>query len=184
MKACNQDIFKGEYIRLSLPKVEEAEWIAEWQTSSEYLRNLDTDFAAPQSIEAIREHIQRGSRNSHGVHFHLKTLETDVLIGFVALHNIEWNNQAGLLAIGIGDENFRGKGYGTDALNLILRYAFCELNLNRVGLDVIGYNHQAIRAYEKAGFIEEGRMREAVLRNGKAYDRVIMGILKKDWLSL
>lgn len=57
----------------------------------------------------------------------------------MAIHGIEWNNRTGLLAIGIGDANDRGKGYGREAIHLILKYAFYELNLHRVGLDVISY---------------------------------------------
>jgi len=56
--------------------------------------------------------------------------------------------------------------------------------LNRVGLDVISYNLQAIKAYEKVGFKVEGSMRSAVLRDGKKYDRVIMGILRDEWLEM
>lgn len=176
-----QSLFRGELIKLAMPKVEEAEHISEWQESSEYLRNLDTDFAVPESLDSIRSHLQKGSRSEHGVYFHIRTLEDDIFIGFVALHSIEWNNQAGVLSIGIGNPMYRGKGYGTDTLRTILRYAFYELNLNRVGLDVIGYNHQAIQAYKKVGFKEEGRLRQAVWRDGVASDRVLMGLLKEEW---
>ncbi|MXO81399.1 GNAT family N-acetyltransferase, partial [Paenibacillus sp. OT2-17] len=113
----------------------------------------------------------------------LRTLADDVLIGFVAIHGIEWNNRSGQLAIGIGNTDYRGKGFGAEAVGLILRYAFYELNLNRVGLDVIEYNTQAIRTYEKAGFQLEGRVRSAVLRDGNSYDRIMMGILYSEWRS-
>lgn len=85
------------------------------------------------------------------------------------------------MAIGIGNTDYRGKGYGAEAVRLILRYAFYELNLNRVGLDVIEYNEQAIRTYEKAGFQLEGRVRSAVLRDGNSYDRIMMGMLYSEW---
>ncbi|MGQ0517411.1 GNAT family N-acetyltransferase, partial [Bacillus sp. D-CC] len=67
------------------------------------------------------------------------------------IRSIEWNNRTGLLAIGIGDANDRGKGYGREAIHLILKYAFYELNLHRVGLDVISYNKAAIELYKKMG---------------------------------
>lgn len=85
------------------------------------------------------------------------------------------------MAIGIGDPNFRGKGYGTDALQLILRYGFNELNLHRIGLDVISYNKSAIRAYQKVGFQVEGTMRESVLRDGQQYDRILVSILRNEY---
>jgi RimJ/RimL family protein N-acetyltransferase len=176
-----KDIFKGNLINLTAVRDSDAEEMAGWQENSDYLRNLDTDFAIPKSIETLRE--QDCSKGSGNIEFRLRTIEDDTFIGFVALHSIEWNNQACLLAIGIGNPGDRGKGYGTEALKLILRYAFYELNLNRIGLDVISYNLPAIKAYEKVGFKVEGQMRSAVLRDGKKYDRVIMGILRDEWLK-
>lgn len=64
---------------------------------------------------------------------------------------------------------------------MILLYAFYELNLHRVGLDVIGNNTPAIRSYTAVGFQEEGRMREAVYRDGQRYDRIMMSILRREW---
>ena len=66
---------------------------------------------------------------------------------------------------------------------LILRYAFLELNLQRVSLDVFDYNQRAIRSYEKAGFTLEGRQRGVLLREGKRWDLVYMGILREEWLA-
>jgi RimJ/RimL family protein N-acetyltransferase len=74
-----------------------------------------------------------------------------------------------------------GKGYGTDAMRVVLRYAFTELNLHRVSLDVFSYNPRAIRSYEKAGFKYEGCMRSRVQRDGKRWNMVFMGIMKEEW---
>nr|WP_280635571.1 GNAT family protein [Bacillus sp. 165] len=165
---------------MSAVRQEDAEVMARWGEDAEYLRNVDTDIALPRTKERM---AAEGSSNSNSAYFRLRTIQGDELVGFVALHSIEWNNRAGLLAIGIGEAKNRNKGYGTDALRLILRFAFEELNLDRVGLDVIDYNKSAIRAYEKAGFQHEGRMRAAVYRDGKHYDRVIMGILRSEWAA-
>ena len=178
------DLFKGKFIKLTAERDSDAEEMARWQENSDYLRKVDTDFALPKSSAALREYDASKRNGSKNFEFRLRTLDDDTLIGFVALHSIEWNNQACLLAIGVGNPDHRGKGYGTDALNLILRYAFYELNMNRVGLDVISYNLKAIKAYEKVGFKTEGSMRSAVLRDGKKYDRVIMGILRDEWLKM
>lgn len=149
-----------------------------WSHDANYLRDVDTDFAVPVSAKSFEE---TNGKMSNSVELRLRTLDDDTLIGFVALFNIEWNNQCAKLAIGIGDGAFRGKGYGTDALRIILRYGFCELNLHRIGLDVISYNKRAIRAYEKVGFQVEGVLREAVLRDGEKYDRVLMSILRSEY---
>ena len=71
----------------------------------------------------------------------------------------------------------------TDVMNVMLRYAFTEVNLKRVTLTVFEYNPRAIRSYEKAGFHHEGRLRGLLNREGKRYDELFMGILREEWLK-
>ena len=175
------DLFRGSLLRLAAPREEDVETLARWSEDADHMRALDTDFARPRTLQEIAGQHNPEQRDPNGVLFHLRTLDDDRLIGFVALHSIEWNNRAGLLSIGIGEADFRGRGYGSEALRLILRYAFDELNLDRVGLDVISNNQRAIRAYERAGFRHEGALRAAVLRDGQRYDRLLMGILREEW---
>ena len=89
--------------------------------------------------------------------------------------------QAGRPGIGLGERNYWGNGYGTDAMQIMLRYAFRELNLHRVSLDVFEYNPRALHSYEKAGFQIEGRRRKMVQRDGRRYDMIFMGILREAW---
>ena len=105
------------------------------------------------------------------------------IIGFIMLHSIEWNNRKAIMTVGIGDKAARGCGYGSEAIEMILRFAFMELNLNRVGLDVISDNTPAIECYQKAGFTVEGRARESVIRFGEKLDLIYMGILYDDWVK-
>ena len=177
----NQDLFRGRLVRLTAPQEEDAEILARWSEDAAYLRDLDTDYARPLSPKELAERLDSARSDANTVEFHLRTLEGDRLIGLVALHSIEWNNRTALLAIGIGEPGYRGKGYGTDALHLVLRYAFDELNLYRVGLDVIESNRRAIRAYEKVGFQREGALRGAVLHDGQRTDLLLMGILRDEW---
>jgi RimJ/RimL family protein N-acetyltransferase len=86
--------------------------------------------------------------------------------------------------IGIGEAQFRGSGYGSDAIRVLLRFAFLEMNLNRVGLEVMSYNIRAITTYERLGFVHEGRQREMVIRDGVYYDILLMGILRREWEAL
>lgn len=173
------DLFCGRLVRLCAPATEDADLMASWSEDPEYQRQLDTDYARPQTAKQIEERFLQPGANE--VLFHLHTLTDKRMIGFLALHSIEWNNGAAVLSMGIGDAKYRGKGYGSDALRLGLNYAFSELNLYRVGLDVIASNTRAIRAYEKAGFRLEGAMRAAVYRDGVRVDRLIMGILRPEW---
>lgn len=176
-------LFEGDLVRLAAPRPEDAECFVRWSHDPEYLRQVDTDTARPRTLAEINEEFSKSPAHTNELYFHLRTVAEDRLIGFGALHSIEWNNQAGILSIGIGEPEYRGKGYGTDALRLLLNYAFNELNLYRVGLDVISDNIRAIRTYEKAGFRREGEMRASVLRDGVRAGRVIMGILREEWAS-
>jgi RimJ/RimL family protein N-acetyltransferase len=83
-----------------------------------------------------------------------------------------------MVGIGLGDRNYWGRGYGTEAMRLVVNYAFAELNLARVGLEAFAYNTRAVRSYEKVGFSLEGRQREQMRRDGRRLDVVRMGILR------
>lgn len=177
----SRNLFEGKLLRLVAPAEEDAALLARWTEDADYLRALDTDYARPVSAQEIARRLNPEQRDPNWLEFHLRTLEDDRLIGFVALHSIEWNNGSAMLSIGIGEPAYRGKGYGTDALQLILRYGFAELNLHRIGLDVIANNTRAIHAYKKVGFLHEGTVRSAVLRDGRRHDRIFMGILHEEW---
>jgi RimJ/RimL family protein N-acetyltransferase len=113
----------------------------------------------------------------------IRMLNSDRLIGGVGLWLESWAHGEAWVGIGIGDRDFWGSGYGTDAMGLILRYAFTELNLRRVSLEVFAHNPRAIRSYEKAGFRREGVIRSDCRRDGQRWDSVFMGILRDEWLG-
>ena len=105
------------------------------------------------------------------------------LIGFLNLFGLSWTHGDTWLGIGLGDREHWGKGYGTDAVQIILRYVFTELNLRRVTLGVFAYNPRAIKSYEKAGFKVEGRLRQYISREGQRNDMIVMSLLREEWLQ-
>jgi len=174
-------IFTGQLLCLSAPQPDDQSRFASWTQDDDYLRLLDEDPVKPQSNASFSSFTEAGDDNSY--YFHLRTLSDDTVIGFVVLFNLKWSNRTADMAIGIGDKAYRGKGYGQDALKLILNYAFNELNLHRVSLTVMSYNDAAIKAYERVGFVLEGTQRQAVLRQGKRYDMLMYGILRDEFVS-
>lgn len=174
-----KSIFTGNLLRLTAPQLDDQEMFTLWTQDDEYMRLLDDDPVRPQSMSNFASFGE--AINSDNFYFHLRTLESNQLIGFVVLFNLKWRNQTAEMAIGIGEKTFRGKGYGQDALNLILNYAFSELCLHRVSLTVLGYNARAIKAYEHVGFQHEGTHREAIQRDGQRYDLLLYGILRGEW---
>jgi RimJ/RimL family protein N-acetyltransferase len=158
---------------------------ARWNRDSEYLRLLDANSANQLSGRKISGWIERDQeKDTPGEYlFGIRTLEGDRLVGFIDLEGTMFPNGDAFVGIGIGDRESWGKGYGTDAMQVILRYAFQELNLRRVSLDTFEYNPRAIRSYEKVGFVHEGRARNFLNREGRRWDMLFMGILRQEWLA-
>jgi RimJ/RimL family protein N-acetyltransferase len=180
-----KNLLRGELVCLT---VEEPETLAplesQWSADSEYSRLLDWDPARRFSVKNAQKWIEKHYENEANYAFTIRTLDNDRVIGGIGLDGIRWTHRDCFVGIGLGDREFWGKGYGTDAMRIILRYAFTELNLQRVSLDVFEYNQRGVRSYEKAGFVFEGRKRGLILREGRRWDVIYMGILREDWLKL
>jgi RimJ/RimL family protein N-acetyltransferase len=183
-----KDIFKGELVRLSAFDHEElGKAYAGWNRDSEFHRLLDTDatilYSAKAGVNFFEKMLKEESSANH--FFSIRKLDDNRLLGDIGLDVIhDWRSRDAFVGLGIADRNDWGKGYGTDAMKIILRFAFTELNLRRVTLTVFEYNPRAIRSYEKTGFRHEGRLRGALLRGGKRWDMLYMGILAEDWKEM
>jgi RimJ/RimL family protein N-acetyltransferase len=179
-------IFHGRLVRLKMDNPEVlAKAFSRWGRDSEYHRLLDGDPGQLFSVKIIQSWIEKDITEDKGQNFFfaIHTLERDQLIGFVSLFGIDWNHGNALVGIGLGEREYWGKGYGTDAMRTILKYAFTELNLHRVTLWVFEYNPRAIRSYEKAGFIHEGQVRQELLKDGRRWDVFEMGVLREEWVQ-
>ena len=175
-----KNLFEGNLIRLlALDSERDAAKIASWGRDSDYQRLLDTSTAVRYNSKMVQNWYEKEGNSRHD--FVIQTLEGDVTIGFIELGGFDWAAGTAWVGIGIGEKDYRGKGYGTDAMKVLLAYAFTELNLHRVNLNVFDYNRRAIRSYEKAGFKYEGTERERIFRDDQRWDMINMGILRSDW---
>jgi len=179
------DIFKGERVRLSAFDPEEiAKAYVNWTRDSELQRLFGSGASALHSTKSEINFFEKMVKEENPAchFFSIRNLDDNRLLGDINLDVIdEWGARDAFVGIGIGDRNDWGKGYGSDAMKIVLRYAFAELNLRRVTLTVFEYNPRAIRSYEKVGFKQEGKMRGALLRDGKRWDMLYMGILADEW---
>lgn len=105
------------------------------------------------------------------------------LIGNIGFMNMEWARRCAEFGIFIGDKSLWDKGYGTEAVELLLLHGFQTLNLSRIYLRVYSTNLRAKRSYEKAGFVLEGTLRQAVYRHGQYADIHIMSVLRPEWAA-
>jgi RimJ/RimL family protein N-acetyltransferase len=181
------DLYRGTLVRLSAADPEElGKTVPAWSRDTEFVRLFGTGPARLHSSRAGVEFYKKemGEENPTHYWFSIRALDDDRLLGETDLE-IE-NIAAGEAFIGIGiyKRDDWGKGYGSDAMRIALRYAFTELNLHRVSLTVFEYNPRAIRSYEKCGFQIEGRRRGALLKDGKRWDMIYMGILFDEWKKL
>ena len=104
-----------------------------------------------------------------------------IFVGNCGLFGIDWQNRFAEIGIQIGEKGYWNQGFGTKAMLLILKHGFENLNLHRLWLRVIETNLRAVRSYEKAGFKEEGKFRQAQFIDGKYVDVMIMSVLKTEW---
>jgi RimJ/RimL family protein N-acetyltransferase len=178
--AMNYDVFKGELVRLAAIDTEKiGPAYSQWLQDTEFSRLEDTEPAkvfSPKQVQSAFEKIL-----PDGYFFAIHSLAEDKLIGMIDLSGFDWPGRNAWVGIGLGEREYWGKGYGTDTMNVLLRFAFHELNLHRVNLNVFEYNPRAIRCYEKVGFKHEGRMRACLNRDGRRWDLVYMGILRSEW---
>ena len=181
-------LFEGKLVRLAPinhdtdPQVE-----SRWTHDLAFLRSMDRKLAMPLSVaqvkkkyEAIEKEVDETKRLFH---FTIRAKEDNRLLGYVRIEWIEWTHGTGSLRLGIGDPVDRNQGYGSDALELILRFAFMELNLYRLSILVGEDNPDAMRFFLRYGFVEEVRRRKAIHRDGQEWDLVHLGILRDEWLS-
>jgi RimJ/RimL family protein N-acetyltransferase len=176
----NTAFYTGKSVRLAAIDVEKfsQEWVR-WGRDSEYMRLQDSEPARLWTAKQVKEFLEKDINSIH--FFAIHTLEEDKLIGEIDLAGFNWQARSAWVGIGLGERDYWGKGYGSDAMNLILRYAFHGLNLRRVNLTVFEYNPRGIRSYEKVGFRHEGRSKQWLNRDGKRWDMIYMGILREEW---
>lgn len=179
-------LFEGQAVRFGPidhekdPAVE-----SKWTHDSEFMRLYDLDAARPMSAAMVKKKYEKLEKEieeeKNLFYFAVRAREDDRLIGKAMLHRIEWANGNGWIELAIGAAEDRRKGFGTQVLRMLLRFAFAETNLFRVTARVPEYNQAAIGLLKKFGFVEEVRRRQAVDRDGRRWDLLVFGLLKDEW---
>ncbi len=149
-----------------------------WFSNVEFLSTYDYVLPIPRSKEKVDKMISNYNEENNSIVFAIRTTEGNI-IGIAGYYDIIKDNMVATLFIGIGDENYLGKGYGKEAILELLNYGFNTLNLYRIQLNVISFNAPGIALYEKVGFRKEGAMKDFVLRNGQRHDLYMYAKLKK-----
>ncbi|WP_100372351.1 GNAT family N-acetyltransferase [Bacillus sp. FJAT-45037] len=170
---------KGESVYLRTIKKEDLESLYE-AVQDEEIRYM-TGTRSTFSREQLNKYYQRIMHDETRYDFSICLIDTDELIGDLAILEIDEENNKAAFRIALHHTKHFNKGYGTEALQLALQFTFDTLNLNRLQLEVYSHNVRGIKAYEKAGFKIEGIIRESLYINNQYSDEVIMGMLKKEY---
>jgi RimJ/RimL family protein N-acetyltransferase len=176
------DELPGRRVVLRRHREENLAQVMRWYRDPELAR-LTRYQLRPMSSDEIERFFVSRLLSDDGIAYAIHEGATDRLIGVTTFSALDADNGSVLFHITIGEHDAWGHGYGTEATELMLGHAFERLGLHRVGLSVFEFNERAIRAYLKAGFQIEGRLRQAIARDGRFWDEVQMGALREEWLE-
>jgi RimJ/RimL family protein N-acetyltransferase len=176
----SQDLRLGPIDHEKDPAIE-----SKWTHDSEFMRLMETNPARPLSAAMVKKQYEKLEKqveeDKNLYHFMIRLKADDRLIGKAVIQWIEWTNGNGWIRLGIGAAEDRCKGYGTQVLHMLLRFAFAELNLFRVSAIVPEYNQGAVALLRKFGFTQEVCRRSALERDGRRWDLYVFGLLKEEW---
>lgn len=181
-------LFDGQDIRFGpIDYDKDPEVESKWTHNAEFMRLFAIEPARPISPAIVKKQYEklekRMEEERNFYHFMIRAKTDDRLIGTAMIARVEWTNGNGQIRIGIGSAEDRCKGYGTQAMKLLLRFAFAELNLFRVSAEVPKYNEGAMALLKKFSFVEEVCRRKALERDGCRWDLLVFGLLKDEWQS-
>ncbi len=151
-----------------------------WLNDRETVEFLESG-RSPVSMDELEKFYTKITGAEDDVIFAIVDKSTGTHIGNIKIGNINRVHRYADMGILIGEKEFWGKGYGSEAIDLVLEYAFNNLNLNKVILGIYADNTRAVKLYEKVGFNKEGTIRNLLFREGKYHDKILMGILSEEF---
>ena len=171
----------GEHLYLSPINSDEVDTYIKWMNEDSALAVNFGQYSQLISAKNDLNWLYEPPQNMY--RFAIVLLDNDTLVGSISLHNIDHLNRNAYIGIFIGGEEQRGKGYGAEAIRLILNYGFKTLNLHSINLTVHADNYAGVACYKKVGFREVGRLPEVLFINGTYVDKIYMSILEHEFLS-
>jgi RimJ/RimL family protein N-acetyltransferase len=178
-------IVPGELVYLGQVRKDLAPVYRRWLNSLQMTRTMGviSDQGLPMTDQDEEDWLEAARADKNSVTFGIYERESGLPVGNAGLSGVRSHHRSAEFGIGIGESWARGKGYGTEATRLVLDYGFTALGLHHIWLRCVAFNQAGIRAYEKAGFRESGRLREGWQLGGQQHDVIIMDILAREFES-
>ena len=171
----------GKKIYLRPLDVEDIDQYLRWVNDERVIGHLGT-LHFPTTREALREYLEKNTTDKNTAFFAIVEKRTNKHIGNIKLGPIDWINRRAEYGRLIGDVAAQGKGYGTESVRLILKYAFDNLNLHKVTSSASEDNMASLKSNQKAGLIVEATLKEQKYENGVYKDIILLGITKKEYI--
>jgi len=177
-------MYEGRLVRLRAFDNSDLMKCLEYSNDYEVMRCASGAILFPSTVDDEARSMNQNTSYSAGEYqFALEAKDKNVFIGKCGFTRVNWKNRAAEMAILIGEKDYRGLGYGTDAVKVLCRFGFQEMNLNKIKAVVFDYNLPALRCYEKCGFRREGLLRQEMFREGTYHDVVCLSLLREEFLS-
>jgi RimJ/RimL family protein N-acetyltransferase len=177
------NVLKGERVTLRAIKRDDLPALLAFNNDLEVELAGGGDPPMPQSLERLQADFEREAEKGGRDDAYFAIEVDGVFIGHCGLWKVNATARTAEFGIGIGEKSYWGKGYGREAITLLIEYGFRYRNFRRLWLEVNASNERAIRAYLACGFVKEGLLREHVWSDGRYDDLVLMGILREDWAN-
>ncbi|MBQ9263876.1 MAG: GNAT family N-acetyltransferase [Clostridia bacterium] len=172
-------MYEGKLVRLRAFDNSDLIKCQDFSNDYEVMRGASGGILYPSTVEDTARAMNSNTSYTSGEYqFAIETKTDRVLIGQCGFIKVNWKNRVGELAILIGDKDYRGKGYGTDAVRTLIKFGFEELNLRKIKASVFDFNEPALRCYEKCGFEQEGTLKKEIYREGAYHDVVLLRLLR------
>lgn len=172
----------GNKVILRALEIEDMEFLREMLNDPE-MESLVIGWSFPTSRYEQEKWYEKTILDKQNLKFAIQTKEGDI-IGLATLGKIDWKNRRATHGIKLSKNSPKGKGYATDAVMTVMRYAFEELQLNRLDGSWFETNIASKKLYTKCGWVVEGKVRQSVFKNNIYQDEVIVGILREEYYAL
>lgn len=177
-------MYNGKLVKLRAYREEDIERAVEFTNDEEVKKLLDSNTPFPMTKWQEEEWVRTRKANSGFIYdFAIEDLETGKYIGGCSINECNIKSRNCTIGIMIGDKDYWSKGYGSDALSVLIKFIFEEVNIYKIKLNVFSFNKRAISCYKKLGFKEEGLLKDELYRNGKYCDVILMALFKEDWIK-
>jgi RimJ/RimL family protein N-acetyltransferase len=179
----NKPIFlRGKKTILRPIRMEDAEKCCVWVNDPE-VAELFAPMHAPVTIDQELEVLKRWAKSEDEVMLAIETLDGQ-FIGTMGIRSINWHTRIATTGALIGEKEYWGRGFGTDAKMTLLNHAFNAMNLRKIKSAVYSFNERSLRYSLHCGYKVEGRRRKEIFKSGRYWDIIDLGLFKKGWLPI